>query len=1240
MLYVKKSSLSTFVLILFLFITNLNANLSTITPTCNLSNGLVLTTYDISNYTQHYPNNNNDFINLETNYATDTYKFNTGVVENINTTGRNNNPYGADEHYLSIFKGYIYVPTPGVYSFAVNGDDAVEVTFNDSEYLGWYGGHGSDTTTHNQNFTFNSKGYYKIKFRHQEWTGGDSYQLYWKKPGENSYNLVPKASLFYCDFAKPIASYQFEDCYYHGTLNEVKDDIGLYHGTSINGMISKYSSEKNDMFGRVAKFDGIDDYVALPTFPNLTGSRTITAWFKTMDNTKPGQRIFADDETNGNGNYAISLGDPGAGMVRFYIRGLSSISLDSKSVIQNNKWYFMAATFDVNTKEKTLKIYDEFGVLKDSVSVVVRGTVGVPSGMASIGGETNSGETNNRFKGSIDKVLIYQNVLTQVQIEEVLNNNLSKKQYNGIDIPRYKICPVVNYRLDDLCNSGGSSFRVAESTGSNLVGIIKPNSNSLVSRQGKVCTGAEFNGVDEYISVDDSDVLDNTQTLTTTAWIYPTELFQSNGTNARGLFSKRNNPSSQYAYGVFFWNGHNQNSTEAAVYVDIDSNNDRTYSTGKVKVNEWTHITITFDGRLPQNERMKIYINGALDSTHSESSSFIPDYSSDFHIGNLYTGTNKLKVFQGIMDEVKIYDQALNSADIATLYSRENSGLDYAGSFRNCICSIMKRNATFNAVDSLGGCFKWDNKIQTKKIDTNIDLMILSRDDNNTAVPDANITKVELLNYSDVGCSNLIETKEIWTGNHLTNDGQSGCFDLPLFSYNKASRCSQIRIYGILDSNEINSTATDNFAIRPDKFNLTLPAVGYAGENFNIDFNATNGQDYNETLNSSFLVESNISKSVCFNAPLHVAPFSFIDGVKSVDANYSDVGDINVTIKEILGSEFAVVDYNDTVDADRLITPNTQSITIKPYELNVTNIVYDEGWLYMADVNNIYQELKFSVIANDMQHNIVQNFTENCYAQDVDVKTNFAVDNNNNNVEVKYDDNTTVDIGDINRTITIPKALFINSKADVNYSFNIVRDYKTPYAPITIGLREINIQSNNVAKEENNATVSLDRDFYYGKIKTEDLSTNLQTASHALHVEVYKVDKFRQSSLNWYINEDDSNTTVSFAPKSDFSYATDKSGVNITNIAQMSSGVIKFNITNTWSSSDGAMIHVDIPLWLWYSKYNPYNLAVDCGSHPCFEYRYLDPKDSTGIESGDFKGSSIGSDYNATKQKIGVKTFR
>jgi len=268
-------------------------------------------------------------------------------------------------------------------------------------------------------------------------------------------------------------------------------------------------------------------------------------------------------------------------------------------------------------------------------------------------------------------------------------------------------------------------------------------------------------------------------------------------------------------------------------------------------------------------------------------------------------------------------------------------------------------------------------------------------------------------------------------------------------------------------------------------------------------------------------------------------------------------------------------------------------------------------------------------------------FTETCYSEDVNVTTHFNVVNTNSDVKIKYDATTIVSIDDINRSIEIPKASFINSKADVEYNLNIERDHKIPYEPIKIGLREVSIESVDVANEENNASVSLDKDFYYGRVSVEDISTNEQSVEHSLYVEVYRLGVYHQHSLNWYQNESDANTSInSFAPRTNFIGSAPKGGVNIENISIISSGKIDFDITNTWTSSDSAMMHLDIPAWLWYSRYNDYNVTGDCSEHPCFKYRYIRGDSLSGVKSGDFKGSSIGSDFNATKQKIGVKTFR
>ncbi|MBE0492005.1 MAG: LamG domain-containing protein [Sulfurospirillum sp.] len=1022
--------------------------------------------------------------------------------------------------------------------------------------------------------------------------------------------------------------------------------MGDYNGTA-SGMISKYISDKDDMFGRVAKFNN-SSYVALPNFPAINGSRTISAWFKTNDSSKSNQRIFADGEKNANGNYGISLGDSGEGRVRFYIKGVKNVNLDTEPIVENNKWYLVVARFDADLKQKTLQVYDENGSLEANVSQSIKGNVTAPKGAANIGSD---------FDGYIDKVLVFSSSLLDSEVETIVANQVAKKQYDGTAISKYKICPIADYRLDDLCGSGGDSFRVAQSANTGMDGTIYPISEALISKRAKVCTGAEFNGVNQYIRVDDADVLDNTQTLTTMAWIYPEELTQDNGTNARGLFSKRNSHSgdTQYAYGVFFWNGHKMDANKAALYVDVDSQNNRTYSTTWIKEKEWTHVAIVFDGRLSTDQRTKIYINGILDSTRKETSSFIPDYNSNFYIGNLYTLNNsqeEFKVFKGVMDEVKIFDQALNSDDIKKLYDHENAGKDYTGAIRNCTCSVGDTNVTFNAVDENGGCFNWDNNITTKIVSKDISLVILSKDENGLALPDANITKVELLNYSDPTCSNLSETYKIWEGNAQT--GTDACFTLPLFVYPKASRCAKIRIFG----EDKNTTAVDSFAIRPKKFDFTMPTDIYAGENFSFEFKALDdtsqrSQDYNETKGLSFDINATIAKGGCTNGVLNMANFSFKDGLQNVDANYSENGEINITVFEKLGSEFAFVDADDTNDTMRLIEPITKTFLIQPYELNITQADFNASngldWLYMAKLSDTNVTASASVQANNMQHEKLQNFDANCYASDVALKFFYSVVNPQ---DVNF--TSTLDgskfINDINKTIDINTSQFSQGVANIEYSFNIDRNHTTPLNPIDISLAEIKIDSLDVAKYENNNSINLSKKFYYGRITTKDITTNKTSINHDAKIEVYSnanLSGFKQNSINWYEMKDDSIANdFDFYPKKSFIFSSDEQNdsVQVTPLdTHVNAGVLRFTLEKQIPlDSDDAYIHLDIPKYLWYNRYSDYNATTDCGEHPCFRYIYNATGSSRNIQSGFFEGSSVAKDGNYTGQvqKSGVKTFR
>lgn len=168
-------------------------------------------------------------------------------------------------------------------------------------------------------------------------------------------------------------------------------------------------------------------WIELSSHPNKTSSFSYSGWFRTTDRTRTGQRVICDDESNGNGCHAISLGDPGAGRIRFYIRGLGPVSLDSPTLIADNTWYHVSATFNSATNLKSLYVN---GVL--AASATVSGTLSSASGNASIGGETALGETTNRFQGDLDEIRSYDGLLSPDWIATEYNNQNNPSSFYTI----------------------------------------------------------------------------------------------------------------------------------------------------------------------------------------------------------------------------------------------------------------------------------------------------------------------------------------------------------------------------------------------------------------------------------------------------------------------------------------------------------------------------------------------------------------------------------------------------------------------------------------------------------------------------------------------------------------------------------------------------------------------------------------------------------------------------------------
>ncbi len=472
--------------------------------------------------------------------------------------------------------------------------------------------------------------------------------------GSPLYTMTDGLTVAGSPIAGELSSYFFNETSWNGTPGEVTDNSSnLYHGTAENGTVTQINSPAipgNPGTCSYADFDGVDDYLSLPgSYPDLTSDFTITAWIRTRDNTRGHQRIFIDDPNNTQG-IGFSVGDGGTGKVRFYSRSTNPVFVDTDAVIENDTWYFVAAVADVTHKVKTIYVYDQAGNRLTVKSRSYSGAWGYDSGTSSIGGENSlSAETSYRFEGNIDEVRVHQRALSAAQI-----NTLQS-------ITHYCLTPpVAEYRFD-LCTEADT---VMDDSGNGFNGIVMHG--PLEIGAGKVCNAAIFDGIDDYISIDDSDQFDDTNVLTISGWMNPLSIRNAPPTgNARGIISKRNAPSDQAAFGIFFYSSRK----DGKLYVDLDTDNNRFTSNAVIPEDTWTHFAVVFDGRLPINERAKLYINGVLDRTASETSARIPGYSSNMYIGNLYYGPTQLKVFKGLLDEINVSRTAFTADQVNYLYT-------------------------------------------------------------------------------------------------------------------------------------------------------------------------------------------------------------------------------------------------------------------------------------------------------------------------------------------------------------------------------------------------------------------------------------------------------------------------------------------------------------------------------------------------------------------------------------------
>ena len=381
--------------------------------------------------------------------------------------------------------------------------------------------------------------------------------------------------------------------------------------------------------GKALNFDGSNDYVNAGNGASLnitTKSMTVSLWIYMNDLSSPqnilNKGINSNDIDN---NYNIFIY---SSTLRFRLENsttYSQIALNT-NIFSTNKWYYI--TFVSN--ETGLYFYKN-GVL-DTSSLSVPVTPKANSESLYIGGGFGDAGTGQDFNGSIDEVRIYNRALSAAEIQALYKSGAAK-----LKVPTNT--GLVGYWS---MNEGTGSF-TGDSSGNKNTGTLTGGPTWVDGKRGKALS---FDGSNDYVNLGVSPQL-TPNNITISAWV-KADTFQSLW---HGIVSNMT------SWGTGF-------SLQIGTTQKIAAMVSGTYLTTNwtPKIDTWYHIVATHDSTTNENV---LYVNGNRENSSTYPVSY--EANAKTYIGVFYTSPNLF--FDGLIDEVRVYNRALSAAEIQALYN-------------------------------------------------------------------------------------------------------------------------------------------------------------------------------------------------------------------------------------------------------------------------------------------------------------------------------------------------------------------------------------------------------------------------------------------------------------------------------------------------------------------------------------------------------------------------------------------
>ncbi|MGH7972113.1 MAG: LamG-like jellyroll fold domain-containing protein, partial [Limisphaerales bacterium] len=500
------------------------------------------------------------------------------------------------------------------------------------------------------------------------------------------------------------------------------DITGQNNGTLVNG--AGFSVGE---VGQAFAFNGVNQFVRVPDAAPLdpTDELTVEAWvYVTAYPAGDIVTIVGKEDPNGVHQYQLTLWyAQGRWCFRpTIVAGGVAAYFPGQTAVQTGQWYHIATTYDGST----VRLYVN-GQLDGSVAAT--GPIATSTQPLRIGGD----ETGWFFNGLVDEASVYGHALSGLEIQGIYNAGSGGK-CSGTTAPEIYAQPLgqslvvgktvtfdvlavgtqpLSYQWsfngDPLAGATSTSLTITNVqfgqagaysvTVSNTVGFLESSNAILTVNPPPPCSSAQtgmvswwqaegdagdsigansgtlvngpgfasgyvgeafrFTGANQIIQVADAPSLNPTNAITLETWVMVTT---NPATDAAVIFGKDGQTSGrQYELDAYRSGGQ----LVFLANIGIPEGFVGLTGTNRVDLNTWNHVAMTYDGAY-----LRLYVNGRLDSSRAATGP-ISGGTAPFRIGGLGSGPWS---FNGLVDEVSLYNRALDADEISAIYGADASG--------------------------------------------------------------------------------------------------------------------------------------------------------------------------------------------------------------------------------------------------------------------------------------------------------------------------------------------------------------------------------------------------------------------------------------------------------------------------------------------------------------------------------------------------------------------------------------